>query len=104
MSNTVVVSIPHQLGKPEAKRRLQGGFARMRDSFPGLKLTAIEETWNGDHLDFRWGVMGQSAGGSLDVEDDHVRLEITLPWLLARLAGGMKSAIQKQGQLLLEKK
>jgi hypothetical protein len=103
MSRTVVVTIPHRLGKEEAVRRLQGGLGRMRASF-GNAVRPIQETWNGDHLDFSWSILGQTASGSLDVADDHVRVEITLPWLLARLADKAKGVLQKQGQLLLEKK
>lgn len=103
MSQNVVVSIPHSLGKEEAVRRLQGGLSRMRASF-GNTVRPVEETWRGSHLDFRWSVLGQTASGSLDVADDHVRVEITLPWLLARLADKAKGALQKQGKLLLEKK
>ena len=35
---------------------------------------------------FRVRALGQAASGHLDVEDDHVRLEVTLPWLLQRFA------------------
>ena len=103
MAQPVVVSIPHQLGKEEAKRRLQGGLGKLRTSF-GTSVSAVEENWTNDHLDFRWGVLGQTVAGGLDVNDDHVRLEIQLPWMLAMIAEKAKSLIQTQGKLLLEKK
>jgi len=103
MSQRVVVSIPHRLGKEEALRRIQGGLGRVRTNF-GAHLQVMEENWTGEHLDFRVGVFGQSSGGTIDVADDHVRLEVELPWLLAQLAEKAKALIQKQGQLMLEKK
>ncbi len=103
MPQPVVITIPHQLGREEATRRLQNGLGRLRTSF-GTSVAALDETWSGDHLDFRWGVLGQSVSGGLDVADDHVRLEIQLPWMLAMLAEKAKSLIQTQGKLLLEKK
>lgn len=103
MPQPVVITIPHQLGKEEAARRLQNGLGRLRTSF-GTGVAALDETWTGDHLDFRWGVLGQNVDGGLDVADDHVRLEIQLPWMLAMLAEKAKSLIQTQGKLLLEKK
>jgi hypothetical protein len=103
MSKPIVVSIPHQLGKEEALRRLQSGLGRFRTSF-GDKVAVVEETWAGDHLDFRWGIFGQTVGGNLDVAADHVRLEVQLPWLLAQLAEKATALIQKQGTLLLGKK
>lgn len=104
MAKPIVVTIPHQLGKQEASRRLKHGLERLRGGFADLKLSAIEEKWSGDHLDFRWGIMGQSASGTIDVEADHVRLEVQLPWLLARVAERAKALFQREGKLLLEKK
>ena len=48
--------------------------------------------------------LGQSASGSTDVADDHVRLEVFLPWFLAKLVGTIQPLIRKEGTLLLEKK
>jgi len=47
---------------------------------------------------------GQSATGSIDVAEDYVRLEVLLPWLLARLVGTIQPLIRKEGTLLIEKK
>ncbi len=103
MSKPVMVSIPHQLGKEEALRRLQSGVGRLRSQF-GDKLGTIEDTWTGDHADFRVSVLGQSVTGALDVMDNEVRVEVHLPWMLAMLAEKAKGLIQKQGTLMLEKK
>jgi putative polyhydroxyalkanoate system protein len=101
MSQPVVVSIPHRLGKEEARERIKSGFGRAQ-GFGGLNI--LEQTWNGDRLEFRAGALGQTASGSVDVGDDHVRIEVQLPWLLAQLAEKAKALMQKQGQILLEKK
>jgi hypothetical protein len=53
---------------------------------------------------FRVRAMGQAASGHVDVEDDHVRLEVTLPWLLQRFAEVAKAAISHRGNLLLTKR
>src|SRR5262249_36980103 len=67
-------------------------------------LTIREETWSGDRLAFNLSALGQSAVGFIDVADDHVRLEVTLPWLLAVVAEKLTPAIRKEGTLMLEKK
>ena len=46
----------------------------------------------------------QEECGSIDVADDHVRLEVILPWFLAKLVGTIQPLIRKEGTLLLEKK
>jgi hypothetical protein len=48
--------------------------------------------------------LGQAAAGIIDVAEDHVRLEVTLPWLLAKLAEKIQPMIRKEGTLMLEKK
>ena len=50
------------------------------------------------------GLLGQTASGSIDVAEDHVRLEVLLSWLLAKLLGTIQPLIRKEGTLLLEKK
>ena len=75
----------------------------MRTNF-GQLLSVQEEVWTGDHLQFRVSVLGQAASGTIDVADDNVRLEVMLPWLLAKIAGKITPAIRKEGTLMLEKK
>jgi hypothetical protein len=102
MSAPLVVSIPHRLGREEAARRLKGGLARAAASVPILNVD--EETWNGDHMFFRVRALGQVASGNIDVADDHVRVEVMLPWLLQRFAQVAQTAIRDRGTLLLTKK
>jgi hypothetical protein len=103
MSKPLVVSIPHRLGKDEALRRLRTGLGNARTNFSHL-FTVQEETWTGDHLAFRVSALGQVATGSIDVRDDHVNLEVVLPWLLARIAEAIQPLIRREGTLMLEKK
>jgi hypothetical protein len=102
MSAPLVISIPHRLGREEAARRLKGGLSRAAASVPVLSVD--EERWEGDRMFFRVRAIGQAASGQIDVADDHVRLEVMLPWLLQRFAQLAQSAIRERGQLLLTKK
>lgn len=102
MSQPIVVTIPHRLGKEEAVRRLKAGFGRMRSSF-GESFAVLKDEWAGDHLDFRASLLGQTATGTVDVAEDHVRLEVQLPWVLSLLADKAKKLVRREGQLMLEK-
>src|SRR5207253_6655357 len=102
MSAPLVVSIPHRLGREEARRRLQAGLTRAAASVPVLKVD--EERWEGDRMIFRVRALGQAAAGHVDLEEDHVRLEVTLPWLLQRFAEAAQTAIRSRGKLLLTKR
>jgi hypothetical protein len=102
MSAPLIVSIPHSLGREEAMRRLKTGLSRAAASVPVLSVD--EEHWDDNRMNFRVRALNQVASGHLDVEDTHVRLEVTLPWLLQRFAEVAQIAIQKSGQLLLTKR
>jgi hypothetical protein len=67
-------------------------------------FTVHEETWTGDHLQFRVSALGQTASGTIDVADDHVNLQVFLPWLLSKLAEAIQPLVRKEGTLMLEKK
>jgi len=102
MGRPVVVDIPHKLGKAEAKRRLQEGFTNVRSQM-GQGLMMVKDTWQGDQMDFQASLLGQTTKGHIDVTDDHVRLKVELPWVLAMLADKAKALVKRQGQLMLEK-
>ena len=103
MSKPLIVSIPHQLGREEAKRRIRTGVENVQATY-GTKLAVLENRWTGDRLDFRVTALAQSVGGTVDVSEDHVTLAVQLPWVLAVLADKAKRLIQAQGHLMLEKK
>jgi Putative polyhydroxyalkanoic acid system protein (PHA_gran_rgn) len=103
MSVPLVVSIPHYLGKEEALRRLKNGLAEVGTSFRHL-FSVREQIWTGDHLRFEVSALGQSASGSIDVAEDYVRLEVFLPWLLAKLVGTIQPLLRKEATSLLERK
>jgi hypothetical protein len=103
LSKPLVVSIPHNLGREEAIRRMKNGLASARTQY-GHLLTVNEETWNDNQLTFRVTAVAQAVSGTIDVADDHVQLEVTLPWLLAKLADRAQALIGDKGRLMLEKK
>jgi len=50
--------------------------------------------WAEDQLRFRVSALGQVASGTIDVNDDHVRLDVMLPWMTALLAAKIQPAIR----------
>jgi hypothetical protein len=102
MSAPLVVSIPHSLGREEAMHRLKSGLSRAASSVPVLSVD--EERWEDNRMVFRVRALGQAASGHVDVADDHVKVEVVLPWLLQRFAEVAQAAIRSRGNLLLTKK
>jgi len=103
MTTPITVSIPHQLGRAEARRRLENGFAKIVQLLPGSG-GARSEHWDGDTLTFSVAAMGQTVAGVIDVLDAEVRMAIELPGVFGLIAGGLRDRLQKAGRLLLTKK
>jgi hypothetical protein len=58
--------------------------------------------WSGDTLTFQMRGLGQSAAGTIAVFEDNLRIDVTLPWLLASLAQRLAPALRREATLLLE--
>jgi len=101
MSKPLTVSIPHQLGVAEARKRLETGFAELTSKLPG-GAAKIDQRWDGDRLIFSALIGGQDIRGVLDVLADAVRIEVILPGLLGMLAGKIGGRLKDEGQKLLK--
>ena len=109
MARPVSVSIPHSLGKDEARRRIEEGFGKMRQQMasglgPMGSMLSFQDRWEGDRLTFEGGAMGQKITGRLDVRADSVEIQLDLPDMLAAIADKIMGTLKSEGQKLLEKK
>jgi len=48
--------------------------------------------------------LGQTAAARVEVLEDALRIEVSLPWLLAKAAKRILPILRKEATLLLEKK
>lgn len=84
MSKSIIITLPHDLGTQEAKRRIAAGLDRLRQDYVD-KLAHSEAVWSGDRADLRIVALGQTVNAELEVMAETVRIEVHLPWLLAAL-------------------
>jgi len=103
MATPISITIPHQLGRAEARRRIETGFAKIVGQLPG-SAGACSERWDGDRLSFSVAGLGQTISGVVQVLEAEVTMELQLPGVLGMIAGALKGRIQAAGQLLLTKK
>jgi hypothetical protein len=96
----LTLSIPHQLTRVEAKRRIQEHLSEVQRQFSHL-LGPIHHHWNEDTLDFMVAAAGQTVTGHAFVEDHVVRVEVALPWMFALLTAAVKQNVEREGQRLL---
>jgi hypothetical protein len=96
----LAVSIPHQLGRVEAKRRIQEHIGSLRQHH-GTLFTDLRENWTGDTMDFSATAVGQTISGRMVVEDSVLHLSVALPWMLSLMSGTIKQKLEQQGRDLL---
>lgn len=97
----VKISIPHDLGREEARRRLADGLARV----PAMGTVAVDkQAWSGDRMTFLARAFGAAIPGAIEVSDKLVLLEIDLPSILRPLAQRIQPALAERARLLLGKR
>jgi hypothetical protein len=84
-------------------RRLKTGLSRAKGQF-GAIIAIEHEVWSGDTLRFQMRALGQSAAGTITVLEESLLIEVTLPWLLAKVAERIFPAMRKQATLFLKNK
>ena len=102
MSQPLLVSIPHRLGRLEARRRLDSGVGRLRLDLNAL-LSGLDYHWEGDTLNFVASAMWQRISGRIEVLDDVVRIEIDLPWIMQLLRDTVARQVRGRGVALLDR-
>lgn len=105
MARIVTITLQHDVGKDEARRRLIEGFDKIKGALGGGMLMSFTQEWtSADRLAFTAKGLGQSISGHVDIFPQHVRIEAMLPGILAGIAEAIAGRVEKEGKLLLEKK
>jgi len=100
MAQPIEVDLPHQLGRDEARRRIANNVHKLEQHIPGA--ASVQSGWAGDQLNLIIDAMGQSVEAAIDVEESKVHLKVLLPGMLAMMAGPIKAALERKGDVLLE--
>lgn len=105
MSRPVTITISHDLGLEEARKRVHDGFDKLKGQMTGGMMFKFSEEWESENtLAFTARGLGQNITGKIDIFPQHVRIEAVLPSLLATIAETITGRVEKQGRLLLENK
>ena len=101
-SRPVTVTLSHEHAKAEVRRRLDENLGRLTGQIG--TVAKVDHAWTGDRLDFTARAMMQTIKGDVTVFDDHVRITVVLPGLLAGMAEKVTGGLTRQGRLLLDEK
>jgi len=100
MSKPLVASVSHELGRREARQRIESGLDEIRAHLSTF-ATPVEEKWTEDRLDFRLIAFGQAISGNINVFEDLIRIEVVMPAMLSIWRGRISSRIREHGIKLL---
>jgi hypothetical protein len=100
-SEPISIRISHQLGRDEAKRRIDDGLTAIRREVAQY-VRSLDYQWQDYRLDFRATILFQAIAGHIDVDEDFVRIEFMLPRLLHLAAKRIVGRIESRGTALLE--
>lgn len=95
------VAIPHQLGRDEVRRRLRANSYRMADGIPGGMAQVTTDWPSEDQIRLSITAIGQTVDGHIDIEDNQVIFQATLPPALGFLQPIVEGAIRQQAPRLL---
>ena len=99
MNQPIVITVPHQLGRAEAKARLETDLARLLAQVGDM--AKVERHWDADVLRFSAQVLGQGITGTIAVAERDVRVEVAIPGVLGMIAQRLKGRLVRETQVLL---
>lgn len=96
------VPISHNLGRDEARRRMQARSGDIAKLMPG-GMAEVTSSWpSEDRMDLCVKTMGTTVNSHIEVGDSAVTVVIDLPPALAFFAPLVRGAIEKNAQKLLK--
>ncbi len=96
----IKMSIPHQLGSDEAKKRITRLIGETKTKF-GNDVSDLEESWVENRGQFRFKAKGFSVSGNLQVEANAVHVEINLPFAALLFKSRLESELSTHAKALL---
>lgn len=95
------IDLPHNLGREEARRRMQARIGELPGHMPG-GVADVRASWPQDYrMALDVAALGQSVSAVLDVEDKLIRISLELPPMLRFASGAIEAAVQRKGRELL---
>jgi putative polyhydroxyalkanoate system protein len=87
------VEVPHVLGQPGARQRLESFLEKLAEKYKG-QVSDLQGTWADDALNFSFSTFGIKIAGTMHVADDKVVMRGELPFSAMIFKGKITSGIQ----------
>jgi hypothetical protein len=101
MQRPVVVIVEHHSTREEVLRKLRASFGDIRAEIAPF-VSSVAEEWTESGVKVRVVALAQPIASAIEVDDQVLRIEVTLPALLGLFAGVIASRVRRGATLLLE--
>lgn len=94
--------VPNPLSKDQAVSQLKGLLEKVRARYQD-QVTDLQESWNGDDLDFSFKAYGFTIKGVVTVAEEIVRVTGDLPFAALMFRGKIEESIRSEIDKTLQK-
>ena len=96
------VTVPHNLGRAEAKRRLEAGLPKLEQHIPGGG--SLTSNFASDsQLMLVISAMGQKVPVDIAIEDDRLDADVSVPPFLKMMQGQIGDFVKVSAEKMLQK-
>ena len=95
-----ITAIDHQLEQATAQLRLQNFIDQITTQYAD-SISSMEGTWNENCLNFELVTMGMKVTGSLEITDDAVTIQGSMPLAMSMFRGRMEKTLEQELRKLL---
>ena len=89
------IQVDHQLGQEVAVQRLKEFLEKISQKYKD-QLSGMEGDWEGSRLTFKFKTYGFQISGTLDAEEESVKLDGQLPFAAVMFKGRIESSIRDE--------
>jgi putative polyhydroxyalkanoate system protein len=89
----ISIAVPHALSQEDATTRLQGILEKIKERHAS-QVSDLQESWQGNVLNFAFKTFGFNVKGAMHVEPSQVRVEGDLPFAAMMFKGRIESEVK----------
>jgi hypothetical protein len=97
---SLTISVPHSLSAEEATTRLKNFFAKLKERHAD-KMSNLEESWDGNRLDYAFSTFGFNIKGDMNVDPSEVRVNGSLPFAAMMFKGKIEQSVREELEKVL---
>ena len=94
------IEVPHQLSQEDAAERLKGFLDKIRERYQS-QVKDLEESWDGNTLNYSFKTYGFKIQGEVKVEPESVTMQGDIPLAAVAFKGKITQSIKDELEKIL---